>query len=125
MTPLYYHLCKETTMGRNEATNTLMCGDLEIGQLEVCGVDNFWTYGRFHPLPGYARYSDLFGLLETAWSRSEPAVTDSDDVFEIQDKVNLLELQVRTQTGILHRIRDFKIQNGQYEYKLDLGEILT
>ncbi|HNJ42179.1 MAG TPA: hypothetical protein PKZ53_16950, partial [Acidobacteriota bacterium] len=105
--------------------NTLMCGDLEIGQLEVCGVDNFWTYGRFHPLPGYARYSDLFGLLETAWSRSEPAVTDSDDVFEIQDKVNLLELQVRTQTGILHRIRDFKIQNGQYEYKLDLGEILT
>lgn len=119
MTPLYYHLRKETTMGHNEATDTLMCGDLEIGQLEVCGIDNFWVYGRFYPLPGYAKYSDLFDLLETAWLRSESAGTNSDDVFEIQDTVNVSGLQVRTQTGVLCRIRDFKIQNGEYEYRLD------
>lgn len=112
-------------MGHKEATDTLMCGDLELGQLEVCGIDNFWVYGRFYPLPDRERYSDLFGRLETACSGSEPAVTDSDDVFEFQNKVNLLGLQVRTQTGVLCRIRDFKIQNGQYEYKLDLGEFLT
>jgi hypothetical protein len=116
-------------MGRKEAMDVLLCGDRELGELEVNGIDNYWIYGRFHPLPAFAYHAALFDRLEHAWAAEEmPIDTDGlvfdgcEDALQLQDEVNRLGLVVRSSSGAVHRIRDFKIQGGEYEYKRDPSE---
>jgi hypothetical protein len=85
----------------------------ELGSLEVMGVDNFWVYGRFHPTPHFETYRQLFIDLERAWKEDE-----SEQAYKLQEQVNDLGLIVGATPTQAHPIRDFKIMNGQYEYKL-------
>ncbi|MDP9315260.1 MAG: hypothetical protein M3R24_31100 [Chloroflexota bacterium] len=85
----------------------------KLGSLDVTGVDNFWVYGRFSPAAPFERYRQLFTDLETAWKQDE-----SEQADEFQAQVNDLAFVVGPTPEQAHPIRDFKLMQGQFEYKM-------
>jgi hypothetical protein len=93
-----------------------------VGRLEYTGIDNFWLYGKFHPLPAFQKCSQLFERLEAVWScntEEDDLIQNENDPLDIQDKANGLDLQVKHESGMVVRVRDFKIQQGVFEHKND------
>ena len=112
---------------KNESGKTfLMLGNEKLGVLTDTSVDMFWNYGKFHPLPPFEKYKSLFEQLEVEWNKDYSEHPQNEDselsehrnlAYEIQEQVENLGLTVLYSSGKLNKIRDFKIQDGMFEYK--------
>jgi hypothetical protein len=90
----------------------------EIAFLELSSIDNYWVSGQFVALPAFGQIADLISRLERAYAGEHNDTSPAEDPDQLQSEVDRLDLRVRTRTGLEVRIRDFKIQNGRYEYKV-------
>src|SRR5688572_4084531 len=96
----------------------LLYGEDEIGTLEITGNDMPWVYGSFAPLPSFEKFSPLFRLLQEALEgNTDSAGEDGDLHLQLLEHVNQLGLAIKHPNGQIENIRDFKIEDDQFEYK--------
>lgn len=91
-----------------------------IGTLAIEGNDMPWVYGSFSPLPTFERVAPLFRLLQEALDGNADANGEDADLhLKLMAQVNQLGLVVRHPNGKTESLRDFKIEDDQFEYKTD------
>lgn len=96
----------------------LLFAGQEIGFFELSSIDNYWVHGQFVAFPAFSQIADLISRLEQAYAGEHNDTSPAVDPDQLQSEVDRLDLRVRTRTGLEVRIRDFKIQDGRYEYKV-------
>jgi hypothetical protein len=106
----------------------LLVDGVVVGTLEMRGIDHTWVYGIFHPGPNFERLGGPIRDLERAIHESE-AADEGDNVPSaygnaLQDKwFDLMEeldqiVAIQLAPGKTIQVRDFKVQNGWYEYRM-------
>jgi hypothetical protein len=76
------------------------------------------VYGSFTPLPSFEKIAPLLQQLERAFDDDASSEDeDSDQHLDLLERVNQLGLTVRHPNGVLGGVLDFKINEGQFEYK--------
>lgn len=101
-------------MRNQKHRNWLVLNGEKLGELEEKGVDMFWIYGVFYPAPDFEKHRELFERLELLWEEDGYEATD------LLEEINNLNLVVENEQGQHQRIKDFKISEGWYEYRLIL-----
>lgn len=90
----------------------LFYGQEAIGKLKIAKTTEDWLSGKFCAFHNFKRFKQLFEELETAW------VCETEQYFDFQDRIDALNLIVKSKQDRVYKISDFKIINGYFECKL-------
>lgn len=94
-----------------------------IGSVRNIQVDNFHYFGIFKPNDHFTKVGLIMEQLEGLWKKEmDDELSDQDEkqLEELTLKIDELELKVDLGNGDIHPIYDFKIVEGECEFKLDI-----